>query len=159
MTVEGRCPLDPNAKHAWAPGDLDKMFTKLTSEPYLSEYEVEILSSPHWDESETNLKATNGKGLPWIITMENVVTEEEALRLIELGAVEGYQRSAEYVTESESIYPLAFLMAVKFVVRGTETKRASSLTRNAFLFCRYPSKNHHTLVSVRESQMAPLKKR
>jgi hypothetical protein len=95
MTVEGRCPLDPNAKHAWAPGDLDKMFTKLTSEPYLSEYEVEILSSPHWDESETNIKATNGKGLPWIITMENVVTEEEALRLIELGAVEGYQRSAE----------------------------------------------------------------
>jgi prolyl 4-hydroxylase len=58
------------------------MFTKLTTEPYLSEYEVEILSSP----------TTGG---PWVITMENVVSEEEAVALIELGATEGYKRSAD----------------------------------------------------------------
>ena len=65
LTVEGRCPIDPDAPNAWGPGDLDEMFQKLTQEPYLSKYEVEILSSP----------AKNGG--PWVITMENVVTQEE----------------------------------------------------------------------------------
>lgn len=58
------------------------MFEKLTQEPYLRKHSVETLSSP----------ATDG---PWIITMENVVTEDEAGRLIELGAVEGYKRSTD----------------------------------------------------------------
>ena len=58
------------------------MFEKLTQEPYLSEYSVEILSSP----------ATGG---PWVITMEDVVSQEEADRLIQLGAEEGYARSAD----------------------------------------------------------------
>jgi prolyl 4-hydroxylase len=84
FTMEYKCPVDPNAKNAWAPGDLDKMFTRLTSasEPYLSQYSVEILSSP-------------ATGAPWVITMENVVTPYEAKRLIELGAAEGYERSAD----------------------------------------------------------------
>jgi prolyl 4-hydroxylase len=84
LSVENRCPIDPEAPNAWGPGDLDKMFTKLTTEPYLSKYDVEILSSPK----------TTGGG-PWVITMENVVSELEAERLIELGAVEGYKRSAD----------------------------------------------------------------
>lgn len=82
LSVEGRCPLDPDAPVAWEKGDLNKMFEQLTQEPYLSEYGVEILSSP----------ATNG---PWVITMENVVSEDEALRLIELGSEEGYERSTD----------------------------------------------------------------
>jgi len=82
LTVEGRCPLDPDAPETWEKGSLNKMFEKLTQEPYLSEYSVEILSSP----------ATNG---PWVITMENVVTAEEAERLIELGSEEGYERSTD----------------------------------------------------------------
>jgi prolyl 4-hydroxylase len=81
-TIEYKCPIDPNAKNAWAPGDLDKMFARLSSEPYLSQYSVEILSSP-----ET--------GGPWVITMDNFVTPYEAKRLIELGADEGYKRSAD----------------------------------------------------------------
>ena len=73
LTVESRCPLDPNASNAWKPGDLNVMFERLTSEPYLSEYDVKILSSPN---------STDG---PWVITLDNAVTEEESLRLIELG--------------------------------------------------------------------------
>ena len=82
LTVEGRCPLDPEASVAWEKGDLNQMFEKLTQEPYLSEYSVEILSSP----------ASNG---PWVVTMENVVAADEAERLIELGNVEGYDRSTD----------------------------------------------------------------
>jgi prolyl 4-hydroxylase len=80
--VEGRCPIDPNAPEAWGPGDLDEMFTKLTAEPYLSKYSVEILSSP----------STGG---PWVLTLDDVVSEEEAERLIELGATQGYKRSTD----------------------------------------------------------------
>ena len=60
-----------------------RMFTKLTSEPYLSKYSVEILSSPHLN------------GGPWVITMENVLSETEAEQFIELGDLEGYKRSAD----------------------------------------------------------------
>eukprot|EP00980_Cylindrotheca_fusiformis_P010144 scaffold2253_cov119-Cylindrotheca_fusiformis.AAC.19 len=81
-TIEGRCPIDPDAPEAWKPGDLNAMFEKLTQEPYLSKYDVEILSSPD-------------TGGPWVITMENVVSEEEAERIIELGAEEGYARSTD----------------------------------------------------------------
>ena len=82
LSVEGRCPIDPNAPTAWQPGDLSKMFEKLTGEPYLSKYQVQTLSSP----------ATDG---PWVITMENMLSEDEAERLIEFGAVEGYERSTD----------------------------------------------------------------
>ena len=75
-TVEGRCQIDPNAVPIWKEGDLDAMFTKLTSEPYKSRYDVEILSHD-----------------PWIITMENVLSDEEADRFIELGGIKGYKRS------------------------------------------------------------------
>ena len=78
LTIEGRCPIDPDAPNTWGPGDLNRMFTKLTSEPYLSKYAVEILSRPPH---------------PWIITMQNVVNDKEADRLMELGAIKGYNPS------------------------------------------------------------------
>jgi prolyl 4-hydroxylase len=81
-TIEGRCPIDPDAPIAWKEGELNKMFERLTQEPYLTEYGVQTLSSP----------ATNG---PWVITMENVVGADEAERLIELGSDEGYARSTD----------------------------------------------------------------
>lgn len=76
LTIEGRCPIDPNAPKAWEPGDLNKMFERLTSEPYKTQHDVQILSRD-----------------PWVITMENVVLPEEAERLIELGELEGYKQS------------------------------------------------------------------
>jgi prolyl 4-hydroxylase len=85
LTVEGRCPITPELyeTNAWGPGDLDKMFQKLTSEPFFSQHEVQILSSP----------ATTGG--PWVITMENVVSEQECLKLIELGGEAEYERSSD----------------------------------------------------------------
>ena len=83
LSIEGRCPLDPEAPDAWSAGDLNAMFVRLTNEPYLSLYETKILSSPEMN------------GGPWVITMENVVSELEANSLIELGAIEGYERSSD----------------------------------------------------------------
>ena len=44
------------------------------------QYDVKVLSLPL-------------TGVPWVITMENVLSEEEAAALIDLGTVEGYKRS------------------------------------------------------------------
>jgi prolyl 4-hydroxylase len=85
LEILGRCPLDALGPDVWEAGDLDRMFRRLsTGEEYRSQYSVEILSSP-----ETH------DGGPWVLTMDNVVTEEEAARLIELGALEGYVRSTD----------------------------------------------------------------
>jgi prolyl 4-hydroxylase len=78
FTVEGRCPIDPNAVSAWKEGDLDAMFTRLTTEPYRSMYDVEVLSSD-----------------PWVITIDNLISNEEADRIIELGSRRGYERSKD----------------------------------------------------------------
>ena len=81
LTLESRCPIDPNEPDAWKPGDLNAMFERLTTEPYRSQYQVQVLSSPDTGEEDDD----DNDGGPWVITMENVVTAEEALRLIELG--------------------------------------------------------------------------
>ena len=95
VTIEGRCPLDPTAPNAWGPGDLNRMFTKLTTTttttttegPYRSNHSITILSSP--------TSTQNGGGGPWVITIEDLLTEQESQRMIELGTQEGYQRSAD----------------------------------------------------------------
>ena len=80
-TIDGRCPIDPNAYSAWKPGDLDAMFTKLTSEPTLSQYDVQILSSP------------DTTGGPWVITLENFLPEQVTDRIIQHGHRKGFERS------------------------------------------------------------------
>lgn len=87
MTIEGRCPVDPNAPLAWKAGDLDKLFRRLTSEQlYDGKYPVQVLSSP---------ESTGG---PWIITLDDIISNEEADRLIALGKIEGYKQSLEATT-------------------------------------------------------------
>jgi prolyl 4-hydroxylase len=82
LTIEGRCNLEERGEDVWGPGDLEKLFRKLTEEPFFSQNDVQILSSPD-------------DGGPWVITMENVVSEEEAKSLIALGKQEGYERSLD----------------------------------------------------------------
>jgi len=86
LSIEKRCPMDRETigPDVWSPGDLDKMFRKISSEPYKSKYDVNVLSSPDGED----------RG-PWALTMENFVSDEEADRLIELGAGEGYERSMD----------------------------------------------------------------
>jgi prolyl 4-hydroxylase len=79
LDVRIRCPpYDPEVTPgAWQPGDLNAMFERLSAEPYLSQYQVEVLSRD-----------------PWVITMENVLNSTETARLIELSSQQGFKRSS-----------------------------------------------------------------
>jgi len=82
LSFEGRCPYDENAPKVWGPGDLNKMFERLTKEEYyVQRFEPTILSQPP-------------KG-PWVITLENVATEDQCKRIIELGLDRGFERSKD----------------------------------------------------------------
>lgn len=96
LLVENRCPLDPEAMDAWQhPGDLNKMFERITTHPDIAMmYEPHVVSRPQLLPGDTEATASYKLG-PWIITLEDVVTEEEANRLIELGTKEGFERSAD----------------------------------------------------------------
>ena len=82
ISFEHRCPFDRDAPKIWGPGDLNAMFERLTTEQYyIDRYEPNVLSKPP-------------EG-PWVITLENVASEEECKRMIDLGAERGYQRSQD----------------------------------------------------------------
>mmetsp|Transcript_26531 Transcript_26531/g.58115 ORF Transcript_26531/g.58115 Transcript_26531/m.58115 type:complete len:472 (+) Transcript_26531:92-1507(+) len=78
LHIDNRCAVDPNEKPAWKPDGLNAMFEHLISEPIASKYPVTILSRD-----------------PWVITLDDVVSEEEAEKLVQLGAVKGYERSQD----------------------------------------------------------------
>jgi prolyl 4-hydroxylase len=84
LSIEGRCKMEDAGPEVWKPGDLDRMFQRISGQPFRSTYSVQILSSP-----ETN------DGAPWVVTLENVLSADEAEKLIELGTVEGYTRSLD----------------------------------------------------------------
>jgi prolyl 4-hydroxylase len=58
------------------------------------QYEPNVLSRPSYVQGDTEESATYKLG-PWVVVLENVVRADEAEKLIELGAVEGYKRSSD----------------------------------------------------------------
>ena len=79
-----RCPMDPDEKNVFGPGDLHKMFERI-----VDEYgdNVTILSKPPTEEG--------AEFTPWAITVDNFISDEECESLIELGGLKGYERSTD----------------------------------------------------------------
>jgi prolyl 4-hydroxylase len=88
LHVDTRCPMDANAVDAFAkPGDLNKMFERIISDPFYEQYQPQVVSRPP-------------EG-PWMIMFEHAITDDEADRLIELGHEQGYERSADVGSEKK----------------------------------------------------------
>ena len=93
LSDETRCPYDKHTMpDAWQPGDLNKYFTRLTTMKEFQQYEPKVLSRPDYLPGDTNKTAEYILG-PWIVVLDNVITPEEAERLIQLGHVEGFKQS------------------------------------------------------------------
>eukprot|EP00980_Cylindrotheca_fusiformis_P008429 scaffold1784_cov116-Cylindrotheca_fusiformis.AAC.9 len=75
-----QCPFDKDAPTIWHAGDLNKMFERIVSDPE-NQNRLTVLSRP--------------PAGPWIVTLDDFFTAEEAQRLIELGGEIGYERSKD----------------------------------------------------------------
>ena len=77
-----KCPLNESIPEALQPGDVNKLFTRLTTDEYYQQqFQPRILSSD-----------------PWVVVLDSMLTHEECDRLIDLGATstgEGYKESAD----------------------------------------------------------------
>jgi hypothetical protein len=87
--METKCPLDPNVKNAWSPGDLNLMFERLTTDPSFEQYTPKVLSRPNFVGKDTNETADYQLG-PWVLVFENLVSQQEAERIIQVGHDIGY---------------------------------------------------------------------
>lgn len=94
LSIESRCPIDPNAEAALYPGDITKIFERILTDPGIQQFEPKVVSRPNYLEGDTEETADYKIG-PWMVMFENAITDEEAERLIELGGIEGYMRSAD----------------------------------------------------------------
>ena len=100
------CPFDESTDIFQQPGDLNRMFERLVgeAEPFdgVPDYNFYIHSRPsHPPEMKLNNKVEGqpeGEEKsyiigPWVITIDDFLTDEECDHLIELGALEGYKKS------------------------------------------------------------------
>ena len=103
LDVRVRCPLNPSMPDALLPGDLNRLFQRITSDTDLvKKYNPQILSCPRHLENRETCMGEDGyeeEDAPWIVIFENFATTEETDRLIELGAMEGYRRSKDVGSE------------------------------------------------------------
>lgn len=96
LSVETRCPIDlKKMPNIWEKGDVNKFFTNLTTSEDFQKYGGKVLSRPDYLPGDTNETAEYKANGPWAVLLENFITDEEADRLIELGAAEGYKRSSD----------------------------------------------------------------
>ncbi len=87
LITDSRCRRDPNGVDAWGPGDAYRMFERILVEH--AQYDVRVVSRPYYASGDTAETATYKLG-PWIITLENFLSDEEADHMVALGETEGY---------------------------------------------------------------------
>jgi prolyl 4-hydroxylase len=96
MDVDIRCKMDPDAVDALYPGDLDRLYESITTNPDFDKYGLKVLSRPSYAPGDTS-ETTDYQLGPWIVVFENALTDEEADRFIELGSDVGYAQSVTNV--------------------------------------------------------------
>lgn len=111
IDMNARCPpLSDDVRPALLPGELNMMFERIvatapgnqTDENFvipegLTNYTVHVHSRPKpLEEGEERIsKKRDLEQPPWIITFENLLTEEECKYLIEMGRKSNYERSED----------------------------------------------------------------
>jgi prolyl 4-hydroxylase len=85
LDFSNRCPYDPQEPTALQPGDLHAFFERLILR---QEYNPTILSQPQ----PTSPDILEG---PWVVTLDQFLTDEECDRLIQMGQEVGYLESAD----------------------------------------------------------------
>lgn len=75
--------------NVWEPGSLDKMFEAITTDPYYKQqYDINVILKP-------GMKIASSLGAPWVVAVDNFLTDAECDTLIRLGGDQGYQQSKD----------------------------------------------------------------
>jgi len=101
LDVAHRCPVDPNMEDSMKSGELHAMFEDIVMNPEFAKYEPVIHSRPdeisktvedkYFSESSN---ATSKTG-PWVVTLENFLSDVECDTLVQYGHELGFQRSQD----------------------------------------------------------------
>jgi ShK domain-like len=103
---ERNCPsltVDPMRTDTFVlPGELNEMFTRITTDPRYSYLNITVHSWPKLSNIHQSSQSTAGtfEDAPWVITMENAISDAEANRMIELGMAMGYKTSLDLDEEN-----------------------------------------------------------
>jgi prolyl 4-hydroxylase len=92
MDVDVRCRVDPDAIDALYPGDLDRRYENITTNPAFEQYGRRVLSRPSYAPGDTAETADYQLG-PWLVVFDNALSDEESDKIIELGSKVGFARS------------------------------------------------------------------
>ncbi len=98
LDIRHRCPIEPGNESIWKPGDLNTLFENIVDNAdgtgaYVR-YNPIAYSRPMHKRDGTAVPGVVKDG-PWVVSLENFISAEEADRLIEIGKVQGYKRSAD----------------------------------------------------------------
>ena len=88
IDFETRCPMDNLGPDIWAAGDLNQMFEGIMEGAASLNISATALSRPGMD-------PTVLRGTPWIIELDDFLTDEECATLIQLGSDLGYDQSKD----------------------------------------------------------------
>jgi len=101
LDIDYRCPLDPDAVDALEAGELNTMFENIVklynptilSRPNVEEEEEEI--GENVDVKEVRVNHISKMNKPWIIYIDNFISDEQCNKLSEFGHSIGYEQSRD----------------------------------------------------------------
>lgn len=96
LLFETRCPFDAEEPTIWRQGhnDLNNMFLRLvTNSEYQEKYNPKTYSKP--DPTQQEREEFGIIDGPWVVVLDDFLSEEECKIMIDLGATEGYERSRD----------------------------------------------------------------
>jgi prolyl 4-hydroxylase len=97
-------PANAETNNTWAPGGLNKMFERIVAEhnemanltnPEQKPYEMQILLQPKKRTSDDSEAAMWEEEKPWVVMIDNFLTDTECDTLIQLGTNRGYEQSKD----------------------------------------------------------------
>lgn len=81
-------------EHVWKAGDLNRMFEGWVANSTLEGYGLEVLSAPECEKYGATWENCRDGG-PWVVVLNDFLTNDEVRDLVRGGEMEGYERSTD----------------------------------------------------------------
>jgi hypothetical protein len=104
IDTDRRCQPDPGGVDFFMPGDLDRLFERIATDPEIQRrFRPAVLSRPAYAPGDTAETAPYQLGM-WLVLLHSFLTEEEAGRMVELAERSGLKPSEGGHVNEDGIY-------------------------------------------------------